>query len=168
MANKKENAMRGVGLLDPLFTSFDEGINGGAITSCHGSEDGSVNDPFVGFGGGRGVEGGKVFQRLFELGFGLGGVAIFLSAGGAAEVFTSCPFTDEQFKQGLKLIGDVGRIGFGQSGNADDLPRDLKAERKHCRSFSRSSSRDPGADSPYPRSANRMFACNRANLRLFL
>jgi hypothetical protein len=71
-------AVSGVQLVDPLFTGFDEGINGGPIAAGHGSEDGSVNDPFVGFGGGGGVEGGKVFQRLFEFGFGLGGVAIFL------------------------------------------------------------------------------------------
>ena len=69
-------AVSGVQLVDPLFTGFDEGIDGGPIAAGHGSEDGSVNDPFVGFGGGGGVEGGKVFQRLFEFGFGLGGVAL--------------------------------------------------------------------------------------------
>jgi hypothetical protein len=74
----RPEAMSGVQLVDLLFASFDEGIDGGPIAAGHGSEDGSVNDPFVGFGGGGGVEGGKVFQRLFELGFGLGGVAIFL------------------------------------------------------------------------------------------
>ena len=42
-------AVSGVQLVDLLFTGFDEGIDGGAITSGHGSEDGSVNDPFVGF-----------------------------------------------------------------------------------------------------------------------
>ena len=74
--------MSGVQLVDLLFTGFDEGIDGGSIAAGHGSEDGSVNDPFVGFGGGGGVEGGKVFQRLFEFGFGLGGVAIFLCGRG--------------------------------------------------------------------------------------
>jgi hypothetical protein len=38
-------AVSGVEFVDPLFTGFDEGIDGGAITSGHGS----VNDPFVGF-----------------------------------------------------------------------------------------------------------------------
>jgi len=59
--------MSGVQLLDPLFTGLDEGIDGGAVAAGHGSEDGSVNDPFVGFCGGRGVEGGKVFQRPFRV-----------------------------------------------------------------------------------------------------
>jgi hypothetical protein len=80
-------AVSGVEFVDLLFTGFDEGINGGPITSGQGSEDGSVNDPFVGFGGGGGVEGGKVFQRLFELGFGLGGVAIFLCGWGAGSIY---------------------------------------------------------------------------------
>ena len=71
-------AVRGVQLVDPLFTGFDKGIDGGAITSCEGSEDGSVSDPFVGFCGGGGVEGGKVRKRLFDFRFGLGGIAIFL------------------------------------------------------------------------------------------
>ena len=83
----RSEAVSGVQLVDPLFTGFDEGINGGAITSCEGSEDGSVNDPFVGFGGGGGVEGGKVFQRFFEFRFGLGGVAIFLCGRGGGSIY---------------------------------------------------------------------------------
>ena len=80
-------AVRGVQLVDLLFAGFDEGIDGGPIAAGHGSEDGSVNDPFVGFGGGGGVEGGKVFQRLFEFRFGLGGVAIFLCGRGVGSIY---------------------------------------------------------------------------------
>ena len=40
-----------------------------------------------GFGGGCGVEGGKVFQRLFEFRFGLGGVAIFLFGRGGGSIY---------------------------------------------------------------------------------
>ncbi len=56
---------------------FDECVNGRAVATCQGSGDGSVNDPFIGFGGGV-IERDQVLQRLFKLRLGLGGVAIFL------------------------------------------------------------------------------------------
>jgi hypothetical protein len=72
-------AISGVQLVDLLFARLDEGIDGGAVAAGHGSENGSVDDLFVGFGGGGVViEGRDVLQGFFELGFGLGGAAIFL------------------------------------------------------------------------------------------
>jgi hypothetical protein len=47
----------------------------------------------------------------------------------------------KRFKQGLKLIDEVRRIGSGQSGNPDDLPNDLKTRddrKEQCRSLRRS------------------------------
>src|SRR5271157_5616797 len=72
--------LSGVQLFDLLFASLDEGIDGGTIAACHGSEDGSVDDdPFVGFGDG-----------IIEFRFGLSGVAIFSAAGAAEPSWPSC------------------------------------------------------------------------------
>ena len=51
---------------------------------CEARGNPSPCHPFIGFGGGRGVEGGKVRKRLFEFRFCLGGVAIFLCGRGGS------------------------------------------------------------------------------------